>query len=343
VNKLDGSVLAVQAKGFGTRVGFYTNIGSSIVALLSNFEKGSKEYNVLSNRYKWIRSEQGYELDKQKGLIIPKFPSQFVDRKKIKDDMTDEEKEKIRFNNSIVAKTRPYFFRYLYPHYEKRWKTERGVLDNICITKYGITYDEMLALPEKTIEQQKLINRYKRQSFFINNDSTMNRVSHRMEEQLFTIKLRNKQLSKEFDSNILLSKNFRKPNKMDLEKMKLLYKEYKAFKRAMVDKNHDFSCDEEILGTSDQIARYINKRAYATISSNSFELADMSLYLCYFKMGKNARNFCWSVFGKEIADSVFDKKEEKFVRVPMPSDKGSISYLWKNYGVFQINIKNDEE
>jgi hypothetical protein len=325
-------------RGFGTKVGFYTNVSSSLYALLYNFDEGSSEYNAIMQRLRWGRASQGLEIDRQKGLVTPKFPAHWSEYKKIDESMSDEEKEGIRFNNSISVKSRPRFFIYLYPHYLKKYKDEQ--LDYECksMKRFGITFEELLNLPERTIDQQRLVDSYRRRTFFISNSSPMNLICNHVEKKLKETKTEKLKASRNFDYSVLLPKSYTKPLKRDLQKLRLLYAEYKSWKRSIAIEHSD--AYDIGFSSTEQIARYINAKAYSTITNNLEELVSLVVYGCYELLGKQqSRSFMWTCFGKEITQVVKKNYGKKYVTLPMPSDTGSVTYLWEKFGMFNINIE----
>lgn len=319
------------------RIGFLTNVSSAFYSLLYEFDKESKEYRAISDRLKYGRVAQGLEIDRGKGLIIDPFPEHFVKWKKITEDMTDEEKEYWKFNNSIIANRRPYFMRWLYSHYNRRYLREIAVYDNISKTKWGISFDELKELEDKSDEQVSLLERFTRKSYFINNNSVMNRVAKHVDERLKQMKRIKSSSSREFDFFALLSNSFVKPEKRNLDKMQLLFKEYKSLKRSLREGYSEFNDND--FSTIEQIYAHINKKAYHTISSEARELGDIAVWLCYTVLGKNSKTFCWNIFGKEIVENIKNKKTENFVRVPMLNPFGSETYLWGKYGTYLLNIE----
>lgn len=118
--------------------------------------------------------------------------------------------------------------------------------------------------------------------------------------------------------------------------MQLLFKEYKSLKRALRESIVDYG--EENYSSLDQIKKYINNRAYETINSNSEELADLAVWLCYNVLGETSRKFAWDCFGREIVQSIKNKRNERFVRVPVKNKKGSFEYLFDRYGIYLMNL-----
>jgi len=248
--------------------------------------------------------------------------------------MSSEEAVHHAFNNKFLAEKSHYFFVHLYSHYMKKYNQEMDIYNNICLARFALNLQEVIELSDKTPEQQEILDRYFRKTFFINNDSTMNQISRYMEKSLSRERCKP---SKDFDYQTLLSKSFKKPSKRDVEKLMLLQKEYKSLKRSLL---HSKNNTEEFT-SSEKIAEYINDKAYKTISSNSNEIADLTIYSAYSGQyfGEQGKSFVWNCFGKEILDNIKSKKNEKFVRVPMPNRSGNIHYLWRDYGIYMLNIE----
>ena len=320
------SIINKQSLGIGSKVGFLTNYGSTVVTMLSDYKYESEEYRILNNRYHYIRTAQGLELDKQKGLIIPDFPNWW----------SKAEKTMTVFEKSLVVAKRPYFFRYLYEYMNKRYNSEFMAYDNISRVIYNMGLRELISIENPTTDQKSLIDTYRTKSFFIDNQSIMNRVSHYMEHKIKDMSRERREIGKTFDYRKILSKRNYSLNKNDLDKMQILFKEYKSLKRALREGLQDYT--EENYSSLDQIRRYINKRAYATISSNAEDLANMAVCLCYSVLGETSRKFAWECFGQEIVENIKKRKKDNFVRVPIKNKNGSFEYLFSRYGIFLMNI-----
>jgi len=318
------------------KIGFLTNVSSSLYALLDDFEEGSREHTVIENRLKYGRVSQGLAIDSTKGILTDPFPEHFVKWKRITDDMGDDEAQLQKFYNRILADKRPYFMIWLYPHYRKKYMQEIASYDTVSRTRWKLPFAELLEKCDRTPEQESLVRKYRKRTFFIDNNSVMNRISRHMDESMRKIKHRQLERSADFDYHILVSESFVVPSPFVVEKARLLFKEWKSLNKSLRDRTAQD--DENAFQSFDDINRYINKRAYATISSNASELADIFIYLCYHVLGIQSRSFAWRCFGKEMVDNIKSKRNEKFVRVPFPSEGGNRKYLWTDYKVFQWGI-----
>ena len=170
----------------------------------------------------------------------------------------------------------------------------------------------------------------------------MNRVTRYVEKKLSDMK-KKRNANCVFDYHTLFSTSYKKPFKRDVDKMRLLFKEYKSLKRSLQSKVHEgYQGVAEGVSSEfysiEQILSHINNKAYDVISSNSSDIADIAIYTCYEVLGKNSKTFLWQVFGNEIVENIKSKRTERFVRVPMKNKMGSLKYLWSNYGFYTLSI-----
>lgn len=343
-NSFDDRIHESQVRSFGTKIGFFTNVSSSMWSLIKNYSPGTREYEVLRKRLQYFRILQGEEIDAAKtGNRKNFFPSHFVKYKKITSDMSEEEAKMWSFNNSILSDKRPLFMRWLYPDYQRKYKKEMAIFDSLSKTKYGMSILNLMDKKDRTEEEDKLIQRYRRKSFFISNDSTMNILSERVEDRLRKSRAKRSKEKSKFDYSIYLSLSFNAPTGVVLDKMSLLFKEYTAERRSLRsgfvgDGSHYFS--EGDFDYLSQIRSRIWKKAYATISSNASYLGDLAVYWAYnHSRDKSASSFVWSCFGEEIVKNMMEKLNIKSVRVPQKSKTGTIEYLWDKYSIFNVSIE----
>lgn len=106
-------------RAFDTRIGFITNISTSLYTMLNNFDKNSKEYKKIIERLKILRKCQGNEIDKTKGANPKPFPIWWT--RKTPDIVFKTQEEEI-INKNIMVTKRPYFMRYLYNDYNKKYQ-----------------------------------------------------------------------------------------------------------------------------------------------------------------------------------------------------------------------------
>jgi hypothetical protein len=107
-------------------------------------------------------------------------------------------------------------------------------------------------------------------------------------------------------------------------------------------KQHKSTADAYNLHENNEIANSskleeIRNWAYNNISSNSSELANLSIYLCYKNYPTNSKGFCWKVFGNEIVSNLIENGYDR-AYIPLLDNTGDISYLNKKYSNLAVKI-----
>lgn len=325
----DKKQVEAQLNGYNSKVGYATNISSSIYTLLEEFPIFSKERQVLLNRLKIGRVIQGEIIDGVKGLKVPPFRNHWTKRKKITPDMSKEEIEKTDFNNRIVCKIRPAFFRFLYPHYMALYNREIKRYNIYSHIIHNKPVEEILKNKKPSDEERELALSYRRNSFFLDNSSVVNRVSDFMRKHIALIDKTANIKKEEFDYTILTDMG-REHNPYFLDKMRGYLKEYIAFKRGMhLDENSSFE-------TLDAFIAYLRKRAFSEISSDETELVDYAVGVTYGENDKMVE-FPWRLFPDGIILNII-KNSPDYISFPVQDDNGDVEYLWNKYTFTKIPL-----
>ena len=332
----DKSQVEGQLRGYNSKVGFATNISSSLYSLLEEFQTGSKERDTILKRLKIGRAIQGEIIDGVKGLETPPFRNHWVKYKKITDDMLPEEKEKWEFNNKILCETRPSFFRFLYPHYMSRYNKELkkyNIYTHLVLNK---SFDEIYKATIRTPEENEIVDDYKHNTFFLDNNSIVNKISRYMRGNTGLIDKYATKLTRESDYGLLINKDH-ELNTYSLSKMKAYLHEYKTFKRGM---RHDLSNNYDTL---DGFIAYLRKECYSTISSNESELADYGIEATYGGEVSLVA-FPWVMFPQGMLNNIIANSSD-VVRFPVLDNGGDIEYLWNKYSIKEFSLEElyDEE
>lgn len=331
----DEEQVTCQLNGYNSKVGFATNISSSMYTLLEEFPVNSPERWTILNRLKIGRVIQGEIIDGVKGLSVPPFRNHWTKFKKITKDMSDKEKEKWELYNSIICSTRPAFFRFLYPHYMSRYNKEIKKYNLYSHLKFNKTLREIFNNPNRTQDEQKTIDSYKWYSFFLDNDSIVNRISRYMQTNTTLVKRYLSKRVQEFDYTILKSKNYElKP--YGISQMKYYLDEYKSFKKGL---RKDLKTSYSSL---DMFISYLRKECFSTISSNESELADYAVEITY-NGEVSMVEFAWKMFPDGILQNIMINSIDK-IQFPIQDENGEIEYLWNRYTLkeFPIEVLNNE-
>jgi hypothetical protein len=312
----------------GSKIGWITNIGTSLYALLPLFEEGSEEYKEIIKRLILVRKLQGCEIDKAKtgyAKPIPKWDKWMH----VPEDATKEDADKIAFQNKLVVNRRPKFMIYLYPDYMRKYKNHRDIYENYCMSIYGYSLDTLLNKKDRNSFEQDIYEKYHEFNPFIDSDSVMGTVCRYMENSLEEIKLNLKD-EDYFDPQILMSSDF----EIDEYKLRLMLEAYKQF-MAIKKGIYDYDDNSDSIGHK---IEELNRWCYERISENQSELADLAVYVSYYKYkGVSSRDFCWKVFGDEIINNLIANGYDR-AKVPLIDEFGDIHYLGKRYSHLGVKI-----
>jgi len=320
-----------QLNGYNSKVGFATNISSSLYSLLEEFPKGSEERKVILNRLKIGRVIQGEIIDGVKGLKVPPFRNHWTRYKHITEDMTEEEIKKWEFNNKIVCDIRPSFFRFLYPHYMTAYNKELKKYDIYSYLKFNKSFDEIMRSENRTEEEDKLVEDYKEHTYFLDNNSIVNKISRYMRTNLALIGRYSNKSAKEFDYQVL-KKGDIEMNLWGITQMKQYLQEYKSFKKALRQDASKIN-----FSNIDQFVSYLRKECYSNISSNEAELANYAVEVTYG--GEITMvEFAWKMFPEGLLENIIYNSGDK-IALPVKTEDGNIEYLWDKYEMIEFSLE----
>ena len=184
------NITATVMKGFGTGVGGFSNTATILYAMAAIFDKPGHEdqYQEIMTRIKLLREIVGQEIDRIKGADKPSLPPEWKKIEQITpQDSQDEVIRKMRRNAMVVSK-KPYFFRYLYPELNARYKQFEASYNQISRDMFGIKFKKLLVKENKTEEEKNLVRRYQKYSPLITAPCTMNKLCKEFESVDFDIK-----------------------------------------------------------------------------------------------------------------------------------------------------------
>jgi hypothetical protein len=300
-------------KAMGSRIGFITNISTTLYSALPQYEENSIEYRTLLNRIKLCCCWQSMEIDHAKGIETKPFPKYWTNRTKIKENTSDDEKYWVEFNNSIVCDKRPLFFRWLYSNYNRDYVQHLANYDNYSWSKFDFGLNELLIKGNLTEHQDRILKNYHKFNPLLETNSLMNKISLYMQKQINQRMNSNKI---KFDYNKLFG--ISKLNENEIFELKKLHEKFKSHKQNTITEE----CD-----TIEQYCMLVRKEAI-NISSNIKDMVIESLNI--------DSKFAFLVFGNDIIKLLYKIKNGVIV-VPVIDDKGGIEYLGKRY-----SIKNEK-
>lgn len=317
-SKIDESVLwQYDIKTFNSRIGFYTNLGAEFSALLPLYEKGSEEYKELINRLKICNCLQSMEIDRAKGIKTMDIPKYWTKWQKISDEDSEETKKLKRLHQKTIADKRPYFFRYLYPDYEKQYKQRIANYDNYCWAEFGRGIFDIINASDKSKEEQYISDRYYRFAPLLESDSVMNNVCRYMESEVKELKRNHRLQSYDFKKLFYNSSEFQDKNR---KLLKNVFEKYQQYKKSINYHTSSSGFKEMMEWLREQIDGLI----------------DTSDEVVYWGSDFGA-SFLLDVFPTDLL-SVLKEHADNKVMIPLKSNDGYIKYMGSTYEIEKIEL-----
>ena len=304
-------------QGFGNDVGLITNRCTAMFDVLAKFEKGSQEYNEMMYRITCMQGYQQEIIDSCKGIIPKKMPKEWYDSKGLEDDEME-----------LVANKKPYFFIYNYKHIKTKYLGYIKNCDDDCKIKFGMSVQELIKKKDKSEEEQTFMYWFDRLSPISDNDSTMNRICHRLEEELDDLSYHVR--SDEFDKSILMTdKSIKRALVPEILKV---YEEYKSESYAHMKTGGNDDEDRAML------QRMFDKRykeKIYSICNNEEDLANILVNELYNT--PNSKQFIWAMCGDYLVEKLL-KDNDNTIKYPTEDPNGDIEWNGIRYSIIEERI-----
>ena len=326
-------IIEANKLGFGNEVGSVTNKTTAQASLRASFDKGSKEYEILTYRIQCGQNYNQNAVDKCKGVISRKMPVYWYNKRGIKfeDDDTVEERELKELYWRICSDKPPYFFAYLYPHnkksyddYEKNARTNAGIM-------YGKTLEELKNAECLTDDEAMFLKNYYKNLPLDMSPSVMNKICWAIEDVFDDMKfIPNEQ----FDYSILKS-----GITYDIETYKSILKLYDEYKKQTAVSNklsvkNSINCDEESTGR-DQIMSLFAENC-EKICPDEDVLCEILIDAGY--SGKVNKNLVWYASGNVIVKNLL-KKNNNLVSYPILDKNGDIKCCGGQFSMRTLEVR----
>jgi hypothetical protein len=174
-----------------------------------------------------------------------------------------------------------------------------------------------------------MIADYKKHSFFLDNNSVVNRISRYMYNNTARVSKYSLATAKAFNYKVLLNPEHVLDENL-LTAMRNCLQEYKSFKR----NSHK---DGLGYGNLDAFTAYLRKKCLTNISSNESELADYAIQITYGEE-KSMVEFAWRLFSQGIIQNLLKNSKGTF-QFPVADETGNIEYLWNRYSLQEFPIE----
>lgn len=346
-----------DVKTFGSLIGPLTNRGTSVIALISLFEKRVLEYGLdedkkklelLHNRLKMVCAGQSRQIDKAKiGENVKGIPKIWTTYQHINPDDTEEEKKVKEFYNSILCDKKPYFFRYVYKTENKKYNQYYKKVDLRCYSLYDITLKELLQKRDKTKEQEDFIQSFKDRNGFINTDCEMNRICWYIEDIFKDINQKVRDGSS-FDYTYFVTDNIEFDEKKYNQIKEFLILCLSKKRDNIGQKNKKIFSEEKLINSKELIddknvwTQDIKNELYQKYCSNSYELTNYLIKFFYEDKKSFNKGTLWKLCG-DVLYSIALQKSNGNINVPIQDKNGDINFWFDKFSIKSIILKKEED
>jgi len=350
------NITATVAKGFGSGVGGFSNIATILYSMAPMFDKPGREdqHAEIMLRIKLLREIVGQEIDRIKGADKPSLPKEWKTPEKIlPTDSQDEVIRKLRVN-SMVIKKKPYFFRYLYPELNQRFKEFEFSYNQVSRDTFGIKFKKLLVKEDKTEEERDLIRKYQKYSPLITTPCTMNNLCRAMEDVDFDIKFsKDKNGNKKKPAPSLLptfSEEYDASFSEDrLAFVKDLYRQYSSRKQMThLHALSDILYSDPSVHSDEIYDKYYKSSHDALISSLQLKLEENEMsgkeFLFYCsRLAPKYKSFNWGFAWNVLGDQIIKLIPRGESYCPIRDPEGEYSCLGTTYSLKDLTPDSDDE
>lgn len=325
-------------RGFGTKVGTYSNYSTVIEAMMAVFTKDEQERQraELYTRKKLLREINGQEIDRIKG-VEAKGPDKetWLKFQKIEPDDDDITKAEKYYHNSLVISKKPYFFRYLYPELNKKFKQYENSYNEISKCMFGVKFKKLLTKKDKTEKETILVKRYHKFSPLINSNCSMNLLCRELESIDFDI-----QYAKDNKSMLPYIEDYEIDSEL-LEKFRGMYRKY-SNKKALTYVNYVYNgyAEEDYremrFSIMDAIRDEIQEEFW------KMNLTPMEALTYIRALSKTYGKFNWAFAWDLLQESILGCIEAQDALAPVEAENGE-EYLGHKYVLRVVPKENKDK
>lgn len=343
------NITATVLKGFGTGVGGFSNTATILYAMAAIFDKPGHEdqHDEIMKRIKLLREIVGQEIDRIKGADKPSLPA---DWKKIARIEPEDDQEtiikKMRKNAMVVAK-KPYFFRYLYPELNQRYKQFEASYNQISKDMFGIKFKKLLKKEDKTEEEKNLIKRYQKYSPLITAPCTMNKLCREFESVDFDIKFAKSDDKKKATVSKLPTFEGYYSKEYSEDEMSYVRKMYQKYTNKPQIKHLNALIQNSVVAVDSEDYHEIRTSIYDAFIAdlqNDLERSGMEgakfLFYCH-RLSKRYSNFNWGFAWDVLDEKILTLIPQGKSYCPVKDPDSSYEYLGMRYSLKDISDRDE--
>lgn len=322
-------------ESFGNEIGQTTNWITSMFEVRAQYEKGTKEYEVLDYRIRCGQLYQQNSIDKAKGIICKPMPRTWHDRHAA--NKIEDEHER-NFYRKIVADKKPYFMRYIYPALMKQYNTYIKNTTKNSLREFQMTVEELYSLPaeERTERQSEFLRYYEYRMPVGVGNCVMNKICRRFEEE-FDGYIGKHNNAVKFDYKFM--RNSSEYNYSQYNSLRKLYEDYnQRLRNYMVFTDYE-RVDELDSLTELKIMNDEFRKSCSEICPNKDMLCNIILDICYTK--SSTKRFAWSMCGTDIIHNLLSQNNNT-IYFPTLDKDGDIKYCCNKFSITSTKVEVSE-
>lgn len=297
----NNNLIEADMNGFGDDIGVITNKITAMFDIQCLFDKNSMEYKELEYRIMCGQKFQQDAIDKIKGIQFKPMPRYWYDKKSIDEDDT--------FNSSLVVDKKPYFFIYNYSELRAKYNKFQHNTNIKSYMLFGKSVEELIDnINSISHEEKEFLDWYYKLNPITDNNSTMNIICHKIENELEEYEKVLKDKTLNFDYNILKSEEHSYSND-EFTKIKEIYLEYKDNVQKFKHKNNEkISDNESFINAKNLFMQQFEEKCFS-VCNNKYILANIILDICY--NNNNSKQFAWSICGDVFIENLLKKNNNR--------------------------------
>ena len=348
------NITQTVSKGFGTGVGGFSNTATILYSMAALFDKPGHEdqYNEIMLRIKLLREIVGQEIDRIKGADKPSLPREWKTPEKIlPTDSQDEIIRKMR-TNAMVVRKKPYFFRYIYPELNQRFKEFEFSYNQVSRDTFGIKFKKLLTKQDKTEEERDLVRKYQKYSPLITAPCTMNKLCKAIEGIDFDIKFDQGKSTKSTTKSLLPTFETQFADQFSKDRLNIVRTMYKTYNaRKQITHLHaltDILYSDPGTHTDELYDRYYRSSHDALVTTLQSELVNANMsgeeFLFYVsRLVPEYKSFNWGFAWNVLGDQVVRLIPRGKSYCPVQDADGEYSYLGLKYSLKDLGEDSDDE
>ena len=353
-------------QGFGNKVGVYSNLSTSLFAMMPLFAEGDRhtdvnypEYDCTGKQlelYKTIKKDRfiiGEEIDSTKTGVKPEMSSDFIytnyrqnmeEIRRMNQDGIEKFSEKLRTKNELVPKFMPYFFIYNRDSYKDKYTKYKTKMNEMCkwYTYESIdnfVYDMMHGIRQPETKNEKFFWEY-----FVSHcpllltDCLMNKICWKLE--MFEDELEAIMKSKWSSSENYILMGYAKDDitlsKKQEQYIREKYKEYTKEIMAIFNKKNTDNGDKKLYQVGKRDALIFRLRTEMTKElgvgfTELFHMLVKALKKESKSKYKSINAFIWNLMGDDILDVIpMNSRYLKWDDTKSADEEKGVEILGKN-------------